>query len=81
MVNVLYILHSTLINAYDFMLVNKKFFSCDQNKADFRGSTGFIVFKKTSSLSYAKLGSITLISKEDKDKFERVNIMRRLLYM
>jgi len=48
---------------------------------DFRGSTGFIVFKKTSSLSYAKLGSITLISKEDKDKFERVNFTRRLLYM
>jgi len=48
---------------------------------DFRGSTGFIVFKKTSSLSYAKLGSITLISKEDKDKFERVNITRRVLYM
>lgn len=61
--------------------LTKWFFLVFKLAVDFRGSTGFIVFEKTSSLSYAKLGSITLISKEDKDKFERVNIMRRLLYM
>lgn len=71
----MYSVHPTCFNVYGFMLVYKKiFFLVIKLAADFRGSTGFIMFKTTSSICCTKLGSLTLVNKEGKDKFERVSI-------
>ena len=68
----MYSLHASLI----FSCINIFFFLVIKLAADFRGSAGFIVYKKASPHSCTKLGSLTLISKEGKDKFERVSIER-----